>query len=63
MIYLSSFWKYSTFSLCSNQSTNKMATNDGQIKLTIQDVYTIFQCEYCKCNKHFHAGCATDTYI
>ena len=31
MSYLSKFWKFSTFSMCRNQSTNKMVANDGQI--------------------------------
>ena len=35
----------------SNQSTNKLAANDNQIKLTIHDVQTISQYEYKKCTK------------
>ena len=46
------FLKFLTFSMHSNKSRNKMATNDGQIKLTITDTYMIFQCEYLKCNKN-----------
>ena len=34
-MYLSSFRKIPTFIMCSNQSTNKMVTYDGQFKLTI----------------------------
>ena len=30
--------KFSTFSMRTSQSTNKMAVNDGQPKLTIRDV-------------------------
>ena len=29
-----------------HQPTNKMAANDGRPKLTIRNVWTIFQCEY-----------------
>ena len=39
--------------VCTSQSTNKMAANDGQPNLTIRDVETIFQREYWKCNKNF----------
>ena len=45
--------KFSTFSMCTSQSTNKMAANDDRSKLTIRDVWTIFKCEYWKCNKNF----------
>ena len=45
---------FSTFSVCSYQSINKMAANDGQIKLTIiHDLQMIFHCEYWKFNKNF----------
>ena len=37
-MYPSNLQEFPSFSLHSNQSTNKMATNDGQIKLTICDV-------------------------
>ena len=53
MIYPSDFQKCLTFSVRSNQSTNKMATNDYQLKLTIRNVpvYMIFQCKCWKWNK------------
>ena len=51
-MYLHNFWKYPTFSIHSNQPSNKMVANDGRIKLTTDDVDT-FQFEYCKCNKKF----------
>ena len=48
MMYPSNFWKFPTFSMCSNQcmhqkstnqpKTNKMAATGGQIKLTIDNV-------------------------
>ena len=34
--------KFFTFSMRTNQSTNKMAANDGRPKLTIRDVKMIF---------------------
>ena len=52
MMYRSNFQKFLTFSMCSNQlvmnqptKTNRMAANDGQLKLKILDVPTSFQCE------------------
>ena len=34
-----------------NQSINNIAANDGQVKLTIYDVWTIFQYKYWKIQK------------
>ena len=56
MMYPSNFRKYLLFCMHSNRSTNKMVANDGQVKLIIQDVNMIFQCEYWKFNKNFLCG-------
>ena len=37
MMYQSNFQKFPTFTMCSKQSTNRMAANDGQLILTIHD--------------------------
>ena len=42
MMYLSYFQKFLTFSMSRNQSADKMVANNGQLKLTIHDVWTIF---------------------
>ena len=42
MMYPSNFQKFKIFTMCSNQSTNKIAANDGQNKLTIHDVGCCF---------------------
>ena len=47
MMYPSNFYKFQTFSMCCNKlvinqpKINKLAANDGQLKLTNGDVYTI----------------------
>ena len=46
MMHPSDFRKFATFSMRSNQPTNTMVANDVQIKLTIRDVWTIFQCKF-----------------
>ena len=38
MMFPSNFSKFPTFRMLSNQSTNKIAANDGQLKLTIHDI-------------------------
>ena len=48
------------FTMHSNQSTNKLAANDNQIKLTIHDVQTISQYEYKKCTKKLDMGVEGD---
>ena len=56
-VFMSQIWKFLTFSIHRNyKSTKKITTNDGQIKLTICDVYIIFQCKYWKCYKNFNVS-------
>ena len=45
-MYPRNFRKFLTFTMGSNQLTNKMEGNDGQIKLTIGDVQRIIQYEH-----------------
>ena len=57
MMYPSNFRNYLTFSMLSNQSTNRMAANNGHTKMIICKVWMIFQCEMLDiCNKNVWCG-------
>ena len=47
MMHTGYFWKFLTFNMCSNQAA-KNCGSDGQVKLTIHDVWMIW-----KFNKNF----------
>ena len=42
------------------ESTNKMASNESQLKLTIRNVLTTFQCEFWNYNKNVDVGAEGD---
>ena len=56
MMYSSTFWKFLTFNVHINKSTNNMAAKNGQINWTIQNVSRLFEYKYLKCNKTLRQG-------
>ena len=57
-MYQNYIGKFLTFSMCSTQSTDKIAANDDHTKLIDRNVYCVdqYQCKYRQCKKNFRSG-------